>query len=188
MEKIADTKYNVNQLIKSRWSSRAFEGNNLQQEEINTLFEAASWSASSMNDQPWEYLYANNGEDGFNKIVDALMVGNQPWAKNSSVLIISLARKNFSNGKPNRHAMYDVGAANTNLILQATAMGLRTHTMGGFDMIKIKELFSITDEYEVAAVLAISHQGNIDNLVEPFKTRETNVRSRKSIADFVKKV
>ncbi|MDP4685618.1 MAG: nitroreductase family protein, partial [Salibacteraceae bacterium] len=131
--KIPQTENPVHSFITKRWSARSFAEKPISESELNTLIEAASWAASSMNEQPWHYLIAKKGSASFQKMVDCLMAGNQPWAKNASVLLLSLARKNFaSNGKPNRHAMHDVGAANTTLLLQAANMDIYGHMMGGY--------------------------------------------------------
>ena len=103
MNKIATTQYPVNSLIKERWSARAFSDKNISDELLNQFVEAASWAASSMNEQPWIYYVAHRGTEGFNQMLELLMPGNKAWAKDAAVLMISLAKKNFSNGNPNRH-------------------------------------------------------------------------------------
>ena len=48
--------------------------------------------------------------EAFQKILDTLMPGNQPWAKNAPVLIIALAKTQFDNGQPNG-APYSIATA-----------------------------------------------------------------------------
>lgn len=113
------------------------------------------------------------------------MAGNQPWAKNASVLLLSLARKNFaSNGKPNRHAMHDVGASNTTLLLQAANMDIYGHMMGGYHHDATIEAFEIDEnEFEISCFIALGYLESPEALEEPFKTRELTARSRKDVKE-----
>ena len=99
--------------------------------------------------------------------------------------MLSVARINFErNRKLNRHAFHDVGAAVTNLTLQATAMGLYVHQMAGFDAEKAKETFNIPEGFEPVTAIAIGYYGSKDDLPEEFVKSETSKRIRKRISDF----
>lgn len=184
--KIAATQYPVLDIIKKRWSARAFSEQSIGEQDLYTLFEAASWSPSSMNEQPWVYVYAHRGSELFEQMWSCLAGGNQPWAKNAAVLILSLCRNQFvTNQQTNFHALYDVGAANTVLLLQATTMGIYGHIMGGFDREKTKSTFAISDSYTIATFIALGYLDEPATLEEPFRTREVTPRTRKHIVDFV---
>ncbi|HEX8505010.1 MAG TPA: nitroreductase family protein, partial [Hymenobacter sp.] len=100
--KPANTTYPVHELIRNRWSPRSFSAQPIAQDTLNQLFEAASWAFSAMNAQPWHYIYAHKSDpEAFQKILDTLMPGNQPWAKNAAVLVIALAQTRLENGQPN---------------------------------------------------------------------------------------
>jgi nitroreductase len=182
MNKIATTQYSVNSLIKERWSARAFSDKNISEELLNQFVEAASWAASSMNEQPWVYYAAHRGTEGFNQMLELLMPGNKAWAKDAAVLMISLAKKNFSNGNPNRHYMHDVGAANQNLMLEATANGVLGHLMGGFDVVKTKEVFHLEEELDPVVIIALGYPGSPEQLPAPFNEREVAPRTRKELS------
>lgn len=187
MIKQAKTKHNVHELIKNRWSARSFSEKEITQEELETIFEAAGWAFSSMNYQPWRYIYAHKKDEvNFQKMVNCLNGGNKPWAKDAPVIIMALAKKNFDNGISNAAALHDLGAANTNLILQATSMNIYGHLMGGFDKEKAIEVFNIdTEEYEPFVFIALGYLDTPEKLIEPFKTREVTPRTRKPLADYV---
>ncbi|MGL5879530.1 MAG: nitroreductase family protein, partial [Xenococcaceae cyanobacterium] len=51
--KLANTQYPVDELLKKRWSPIAFSNQPIEPEKLNSLLEAASWAASSYNEQPW---------------------------------------------------------------------------------------------------------------------------------------
>jgi nitroreductase len=186
-EKVASTQYPVIDLIKNRWSPRAFSSNPIEEDKIMSLLEAARWAPSCFNEQPWNFiLFKKENREEFNKIIDALSPRNQLWAKTAPLIMLSVAKIDFEqSGKLNRHALHDVGAAVTNLTFQATSLGLYVHQMAGFDSEKAKNLFNIPDGYEPVSAIAVGYYGNIEDLPEEFKKAESANRSRKPISDFV---
>ncbi|MBJ6109817.1 nitroreductase family protein [Hymenobacter sp. BT523] len=183
--KPAPTTYPVHDLIRSRWSPRSFAAQPVAQETLNQVFEAASWAFSAMNAQPWQYIYAHKADtEAFQKILDTLMPGNQPWAQNAAVLIIALAKTQYDNGQPNGAALHDLGAANATLFLEATALGLHGHVMGGFDREKARRDFHLPEGLEPAVVIGLGYLGAAEQLEEPFLSREKAARSRKPVAEF----
>jgi len=189
MTKAAVTVNPVNQLIRERWSARSFSEKQISQEDLNTLFEAASWAASAGNEQPWEYIYAQQGTPGFDLLWDCLLPGNQPWTKNANVLVVAIARQNFAgNGKANIAALHDTGMANAHLFLQATELGLVAHPMGGFDRDKLTQALQLKVTEAIACVIALGYLGSPDQLEEPFKSRELTPRVRKPITEFIKQI
>jgi nitroreductase len=186
MSKIATTKFPVLEIIQNRWSPRSFSDKQLSVDELNTLFEAASWAFSANNAQPWTYIYAFKGSEGFEKLVNCLMPGNQPWAKNASVLMLSVANKMMGE-RPYHVAKHDVGAANATLALQATSMGIYSHLMGGFSAEKAIETFGIdTEKQEPIVMIALGYLGEAEKLEEPFLSRELAPRTRKPLEEFTK--
>lgn len=186
MMKPAPTTYPVHELIRNRWSPRSYANRPIAPDTLNQVFEAASWAFSAMNAQPWQYLYAHKADaEAFQKILDTLMPGNRPWAKNAAVLIVALCKTHHDNGQPNGAAMHDLGAANATLFLEATALGLHGHVMGGFDREKTRRDFSLPEGLEPAVVLALGYLGEAEQLEEPFLSREKAARTRKPVAEFV---
>ena len=186
MSKIATTTFPVLDTIRNRWSPRSFSDKQLSEEELNTLFEAASWAFSANNGQPWTYIYAFKGSEGFEKLVDCLMPGNQLWAKNASVLMLNVANKMMGE-RPNHSAKHDAGAANATLALQAISMGIYSHLMGGFSAEKAIEAFGIdTEKQEPIVMIALGYLGEAEKLEEPFLSRELAPRTRKSLEEFTK--
>jgi nitroreductase len=176
----------VDRNILKRWSPRAFADRAVSAADLKKMFEAARWAASSYNEQPWRFLVGHKGDETYRRIFESLVEINQGWAKNAPVLILSVGKKTFSqNSKPNHYVLHDTGAATANLALQATVLGLHTHSMGGFDHEKIRASFQIPAAYEIGAVTAIGYFGNIDALPDPLKTMETSPRRRKPLNEFV---
>lgn len=174
-------------LIRERRSRRAYSAKPVEKEKIKSLFEAARWAPSSVNDQPWLYLYATKDQpELWKKLWDLLNEGNKIWAKDAPLLVLSLARKNFTfNGNTNGSAKYDLGGANAFLTLQGTAMGLNVHQMGGYDRAGAIHSLNIPDEYELGVMLAIGYTGDPDSLPENLKQREMAPRLRRVQHEFV---
>lgn len=180
MQKSTQIEAQVITEIQQRKSRRAYATNKIEPEKIQSLFEAARWAPSSMNEQPWTYIYATKDQpELWDKLLITLNDSNKIWAGNASLLILSLARKNFSrNDQPNGSAKYDLGGANAFLSLQATHLGLNVHQMGGYDREKAKAVLNISDAYEFGALMAIGYPGDAESLPEGLKQREVAPRER----------
>jgi len=186
-KKSSEIHYPVADLIRERRSTRAFAPRLVEPEKISSLFEATRWAPSSTNEQPWQYIYAVRGEgDLWEKMWDTLNEGNQIWAKDAPLLVLSLARKNFTRYTgPNAYALYDLGAANAFLSLQAVELGLQVRQMGGFHRDKAIAAFNIPDHLEVGAFIAIGYPGDPAVLPEPIRAREHAPRERFLQQEFV---
>jgi len=151
-----------------------------------TLFEAARWAASSSNEQPWRFLVGRRGDETYQKIFAALVEFNQSWARSAPVLVLSVAKKTFTDkGSPNRCALHDTGAATILLALQATANGLHAHSMAGFDPEQARASFAIPSDYEMGAVTAVGYLGDPASLPEHLLKIEMAPRQRKPLEKFV---
>ncbi len=176
----------VHDVIRRRWSPRAFSDKEVSTAALKTIFEAARWSASSSNEQPWRFLVGRRGDETYQKIFNALVEFNQSWAKSAPVLVLSVAKKTFTGkGTPNRHNLHDTGAATANLALQATADGLHTHPMAGFDPEQLRASFAIPSDYDIGAVTAIGYFGDPATLPEHLLKQEVAPRQRKPLEEFV---
>jgi nitroreductase len=173
-------------LIRRRWSPRAFSDKEVTPAELKKVFEAARWAASSSNEQPWRFLVGRRGDETYQKILAALVQFNQDWAKSAPVLILSVAKKTFTaKPSPNRHNLHDTGAASANLALQATADGLHTHSMAGFDAEQLRASFAIPSDYDIGAVTALGYFGDPATLPEHLLKQEVVPRQRKPLAEIV---
>ncbi|HTL61626.1 MAG TPA: nitroreductase family protein [Nitrospira sp.] len=187
MEKPAETKYPIEDLIARRWSPRAFEERLVESEKLKSLFEAARWAPSSSNEQPWRFLAATkDNQSDYDKLFSCLNEGNAKWVFRAPVLMLSVASLFFEDdGKPNRHALHDTGLAVENLVLQATALGLQAHQMAGYDVEKARRQCQIPSGFEPVAMIAIGYPGDPAILPDALREREVRPRERQPIVDFV---
>ena len=163
----------IHEAIRERWSPVHFSDRPITGGEIRTLFEAARWAPSSMNEQPWRFLHATReSPEAFDRFLSCLVENNAAWARNAAMLVLVVARTSFSrNGRENRHAWHDAGMAVENLLIQASAIGLQGHPMAGFSRSKAIELFGIPEEYETIVMVALGSPG------EPGEEKDTASRS-----------
>ena len=187
MQRPAPTDHPVHEIIRERWSPRAFSEKPVPTEVLRSLFEAARWAPSSSNEQPWAFLVATKDDQASHaKMLSTLVEFNQVWAKYVPVLSIAVSELAFArSGKPNRNAFYDTGAAVAYLSTEATARGLFVHQMAGFDPHKAIELFSIPSGWEPIAAFVIGYPGDPQSLPEKLRERELAPRTRKPLSDFV---
>lgn len=187
MEKIADTQVPIHDLIRRRWSPRAFADRPIEPDKLLSIFEAARWAASASNEQPWAFLVATRQDPkNYADMVGVLVEFNRTWANRVPVLILTLAHTQFEkDGRPNRHAFYDLGQAAANLALQATALGLSAHQMAGFDAEAARERFAVPAGWEPVSVIAVGYPGNLQSLTERLQQREMAERKRKPLETFV---
>ncbi len=175
------------ELIRRRWSPRSFSDQAITDQDLKLMFEAASWAASSYNEQPWRFIVAKKSDGpAYERVLNTLALFNQTWAKSAPVLVITVAKRTFTHiGTPNKHALHDTGAALAYLALQATALGLHVHGMAGFDAEKARTDLHIPADYEPVAAAAIGYLGSPDDLPEPYRERERAPRQRKPISELV---
>lgn len=167
------TEAKVDLLFYGRWSPRAFAPDPVSSADIASVFEAARWAPSCFNEQPWLFVWGRSPEDRA-RILDLLVPANREWAAAAPVLGIVFARRTFArNGKPNRWAAYDSGAAAMSLALQAHLLGYVVHFMGGFDESRAPAALGVPkDGFEAMAAFALGRRGSPASLPPALRERE----------------
>ncbi len=185
--KKAMTDHPIHELIAARWSPYSFEERPVRPSDLASIFEAARWSASSYNEQPWSFIVATADEqEEFERMLSCLGEWNQGWAKAAPVLVLAVTNQRFAkNGKENRAAVYDLGQAVANLVIEATARGLSVHQMAGILPDKAREIYQIPEHADVWTALAIGYRGEAAALPDALKEKDLAARERKPLAQFV---
>jgi nitroreductase len=185
--KIAQPDHPVHDVIAQRWSPYAYSDRAVADEDLRALFEAARWAASSYNEQPWRYIVATRETpEEYEKLLSCLVEGNQGWARGAPVLALGLASLKYArNGKPNRHALHDLGQASANLCVEATARGIAVHQMGGIVPARAREIYGIPEDVDVVTGLAIGYAAEGDEVPEPLREGEAKPRPRKPLGEIL---
>jgi nitroreductase len=165
--------HDVASLFVDRWSPRAMSGDGITEAELMTLFEAARWAPSSMNNQPWRVMFARRTSPHWPLFFDLLADANKVWCARAAALLVFVSKTTFENGKPCRTHTYDTGAAWMSLALQGSMRGYVVHGMQGFDYERARETLQIPEEYQVEAMAAVGLPGRMAELSEALQARET---------------
>jgi nitroreductase len=183
----APTDVPLNELVRNRWSPRAFADKPVAPEVLRSLLEAARWAPSSSNEQPWAYIVATKDDpENFAKMLSILVEFNVGWAKHAAVLVLSVAHlKTQKDGAPNHLALHDVGSASAQLTFEAVSCGLLVHQMAGYDGDKARQVFAIPQDWAPVAAMAIGYPGDPQSLPEKLRQREVAPRMRKPLTEFV---
>ena len=163
----------ISPIFIERWSPRAMSGEEIGKEELMRLFEAARWAPSSMNNQPWRFLYALRNTAHWETFFGLLSANNQTWWKNAAALIVVVSKSTFDfNNKPAHTHSFDAGAAWLSLALQGSFMGLVVHGMQGFDYDRAGAELNIAADHQVEAMIAVGRPGNKEDLPVALEQRE----------------
>ncbi|MCI0360859.1 MAG: nitroreductase family protein [Planctomycetaceae bacterium] len=175
-------------VIAERWSPYAFEPRPVERAKLLACLEAARWAASSYNEQPWTFILAERTDAAaFAKALDCLVEGNQAWAKNVGVLLLTVVSRTFvKNGKPNAACEHDVGLAAGNMVLQATALGLQGHQMIGIVAAKVRAAYQVPDGHDPLTAIALGYPAAVvAGTTDPLAQRDLAPRGRKPLTEIV---
>jgi len=173
-------------VLADRWSPRSYDpASTVSDEALTAALEAARWSPSANNIQPWRFIVARRGSHEFDTITGLLMGFNQAWASSASALIVGLAEVRNPDGKPQAWASYDLGQAIAHLSVQAHHDGLHVHQMGGFDADGIRSAFNVDARLEAISVSAIGILGTPEALPDALREREVAPRTRLELDEIV---
>ena len=186
-----EAEYPADTIFIDRWSPRSLSPD-LSDKELMILFEAARWTPSSNNGQPWRFLYAKNGTEEWNVFYDLLGDFNKIWCKNAAYLIVLLSRKNFEaegdeKEEFDRHHSFGAGSAWMSLALQAKMKGWIAHGMAGFDADKTRKVLEIPDNYHVDCMIAVGKQGEIEKSIPERMQKYEKPYDRKKVKDIAYK-
>jgi nitroreductase len=168
------------QEIEIRRAKRALSEEQVPAEVVQRMMTAATYAPSCFNNQPWRFVVINE-EPALEQVKDALPDANY-WAKKSPLLVLAVTKPDLDCQLKDRreYALFDVGLATQNLMLQAVKEGLIAHPIAGFKPTKLKEAFGIPEDYIVIAVIVLGFPGDESHLNDKHLEAEHSERSRKS--------
>lgn len=147
-------------LLRDRRSVRTFDDSHvLADGEARVLLEAARWSPSAGNSQPWAFLVARRGDSAHQRFVPLLAPSIRRWAPAASALLFTLHQA--ASGPEDDalgysdYAMYDLGQAVAHLTVQAAALGLAVHQFAGFSHDGVAEAAAVPRHWRVTTGLAV---------------------------------
>ena len=186
--KVAQTKSSLHRLIQHRWSPVGFDRQRgIDSQTLRSILEAARWTASSANLQPWRFIVApKENQAEFEKALSVLAEGNQSWAQHAAVLMIAVAHVIPKPDFHHRHAPYDLGQAVAQMVTQALHHGIYAHQMAGFFPEKARQLYRIPEQFEPYTAVALGYRtDNLAHLSDKHRQREASRRERKPLTEIV---
>lgn len=185
----APVEVKIETLLSDRRSPYAIDPNKgVSEGDMRALMEAARWSASAYNAQPWRYVVGVKGrsDDVWQQIHDVLADGNKPWTANAPVLVLTVVNRVFAhNGKANQAAEHDMGLASAQLTVEATARNLVVHQMVGINFDDANAAFSVQEPEAVFTALAIGYQADASVITDDYAQRDAEPRQRKTIDEML---
>lgn len=186
LDRTAPIEHPVLDVLAGRWSPRAYDAETaIDESKLSTALEAARWTPSANNSQPWRFIVARRGTALHAQVVESLMGFNQQWAGNAAVLVVAVAENATEDGTPITHAVYDLGQAVAHFSVQAHNDGLHVHQMSGFDPEAVREFADLAPRFSAVTVLAVGEFGDVEALPEVLQEREVAPRVRRPIAETV---
>ncbi|MEH3055057.1 MAG: nitroreductase family protein [Patulibacter minatonensis] len=178
----------IHPLLQDRWSPRAFDEEHvLDRADLATLLEAARWTPSAGNSQPWAFIVGLRGDATFDAFHATHSRGNRTWTHRASALLLTL--RQIESGPDheipwNTYSQYDLGQAAAHVSIQAQALGLHAHQFAGFDHDAAKEAFGVPDHWEVTTGIAIGRLADPSILDENTRAKELKARTRRPVEEF----
>jgi len=186
MSKLAITAAPILPLLAERWSPRSYDANHtISEAELTSILEAARWAPSSSNGQPWRFSVATRGTELHTSVVAGLGGWNAAWAPAASALIVLSALRTTADGAPYASAHYDLGLAAAQLSIQAQALGLHTHTMGGIMHDELHTTLKLDENLEVVVVITVGKIAPAEDLEGVLHEREVAPRERLALDEIV---
>lgn len=171
----------TNSVFVDRWSPRSFSDQPVTDDQLEALFDAARWTPSWMNNQPWLFAYDTDGA-GREPILASFMEFNRGWAAKAPVVGLVLARTELEDFMA-RTRDFDTGAAMMSFTLQATMLGLSVHLLGGIDLDAAYDATGADRATtEILCGFVVGHRGDVSDLPEKLQEKE-HPSDRKSIAE-----
>ncbi len=169
--------------LSQRRARRSFSDTPVPSDVQEVLWRAVQVAPSHGNLQPTRLLVAD-APDVRDRMAEALSEGNRSWATAAPLFVAIAANPDHAPPAKNRDGserelwQFAAGIATGNLLAQATELGLIAHPMAGFDEATVREIFGAPPSVRVLAVLAVGYPGDVSELPEDLRAKETAPQRR----------
>lgn len=149
----------VFEAIKNRRSIRAFEAEEVSEEQVEMLIDAARYAPSAGNIQPWEFVIVRDPQIKQQLSTAAL---NQAFIEEAPVVIVvcaNEARSNQGYGSRgvNLYCIQGTAAAIQNMLLAAHALGLGTCWVGAFREDMARKTLKTPNHVRPVAIIPVGY-------------------------------
>lgn len=180
-----ESKYKIMQEFLTRYSTRAFDKQEVKRETVMEILEAARFAPSSGNEQPWRFVIGWKDTELHGRIFSTLKEKNKAWNQRTPVFLVLIAKQRFTRiDKENHWANFDLGSAWGFLQIQAQHLGLATHAMAGFDAEELAKHLDLEEEFQPVVVVALGYYGDPSSLSEKDQQRH-GPKSRRLVEESI---
>jgi len=148
----------LEEAIKGRRSIRAFKPQDVPEETVEKLIDAARHAPSAGNIQPWEFVIARK-QDIKRKLAQA---AHQAFVEEAPVVIVVCAnepRSSMGYGIRGEtlYCIQDTAAATQNILLTAYSLGLGTCWVGAFNENEAKKALKAPDGIRPVVMIPVGY-------------------------------
>lgn len=166
-------------MVEGRTSCRNYRQDAVSNELINYCLEAARWSPSACNKQPWRFVIISNPDLRRQISSDALLPGlPMPWVANAPVIVVICAYKSIVThllapviSGINYHLL-DIGIAGEHFVLAAHEQGLGSCWIGWFNKKKTRKILGLPISLQPVALLTLGYPAEVSMPRSRFKLNE----------------
>jgi len=146
---------NFLELVKSRYSCRAYKSLGVEREKLDYILECVRFAPSAVNKQPWRFHIVSEEEDK----ARLQQCYNRDWFKTAPMYVIAtiLHDEEWVRADGKHHGDIDIAIAVEHLCLAATEQGLATCWVCNFDAMLCKQLFGLPGNEEPAVVIPLGY-------------------------------
>ncbi len=144
----------VLEVIRKRYSCRAYLDKPIEQEKLDQIFEAARLAPSAKNLQDWRFVVVRDKE----KKAKVAACTNRPEVfGQAGVMIAACSNSDYVMTCGQAVGPIDVSIALEHISLQATELGLATCWIGSFDTKKVRKILEIPQSIAVIELMALGY-------------------------------
>ena len=154
----------LGEVLLARWSPTTWDPTHeLPPEAVDHLLEAARWSPSAGNSQPWSFVVARRGDTAHARLVPLLAASTRRWAPDASLLVVNLCHR-FVEGTDwdySEFAEYDLGQSVAHMTLQALSMDLSARQFRAFDRDGVQDELGLPAHWVAMTMTAIGRPAGL---------------------------
>ena len=147
------------EVIKKRRSIRTFKKQELPQDTVEKLIEAARWAPSAGNVQPCEFVIASSQKT--KQELSKAAFGQKDLEEASVVIVVCADEKRAAQSYGARgktlYCIQDTAAAIQNILLTAYSLGLGSCWTGAFKEDEIKKVINAPKEMRPVAMIPVGY-------------------------------
>ena len=141
-------------LIRKRYSCRAYQESPIEQEKLDQLFEAARLAPSAKNLQDWRFVVVTDTET---KSQVAGTTNRPKVFEKAGAIIAACSNSDYIMPCGQAVGPIDISIALEHIALQATELGLGTCWIGSFETEKVRTILCVPDDIAIIELMAVGY-------------------------------